>query len=85
MRRVRRRMLEAEEEHVKQLVQDVLRVRPDLVVTEKGVSDLAIHYLQRANVSCLRRLRKTDNLRLARYARLLVRFACAHVAIASGS
>jgi T-complex protein 1 subunit gamma len=60
------RMLEAEEEHVKLLVQDVLRVRPDLVVTEKGVSDLAIHYLQRANVSCLRRLRKTDNLRLAR-------------------
>lgn len=53
---------------MKQLVQDLLRVRPDLVVSEKGVSDLAIHYLQRANVTCLRRLRKTDNLRLARFA-----------------
>lgn len=62
-----RLMLKLEEEHVKQQVAHVLRVQPDLVITEKGVSDLAIHYLQKANVSCIRRLRKSDNIRIARY------------------
>jgi len=45
---------------------DIIAVKPDLVVTEKGVSDLAQHYLQKANISVLRRVRKTDNNRIAR-------------------
>merc|ERR1719231_1383563 len=45
---------------------DIIAVKPDLVVTEKGVSDLAQHYLQKANISVLRRMRKTDNNRIAR-------------------
>jgi T-complex protein 1 subunit gamma len=40
--------------------------KPDLVITEKGVSDLASHYLMKAGVTCIRRVRKTDNLRIAR-------------------
>lgn len=44
----------------------ILRLKPDIVITEKGVSDLAIHYLHKGNVSCIRRLRKTDNNRLAK-------------------
>ena len=44
----------------------ILRLKPDIVITEKGVSDLAIHYLQKGNISCIRRLRKTDNNRLAK-------------------
>ena len=44
----------------------ILRLKPDIVVTEKGVSDLAIHYLHKGNVSVIRRLRKTDNNRLAK-------------------
>lgn len=44
----------------------ISRWRPDVVVTEKGVSDLAQHYLIQANVSVLRRVRKTDNNRIAR-------------------
>jgi len=44
----------------------VLRFKPDVVVTEKGVSDLAIHYLLKGGASCIRRLRKTDNNRLSK-------------------
>merc|ERR1712113_375909 len=45
---------------------DVIKVNPDLVVTEKGVSDLAQHFLNKANISVIRRVRKTDNNRIAR-------------------
>lgn len=34
--------------------------------TEKGVSDLAQHYLVKAGITAIRRIRKTDNLRIAR-------------------
>jgi len=59
-------MLEEEENAIKELCNDIIVARPDLVVTEKGVSDLAQHYLQKAGISVLRRVRKTDNNRIAR-------------------
>ena len=38
-----------------------------MVITEKGVSDLALHeLLKKGNCSVFRRLRKTDNNRVAR-------------------
>ena len=40
-------------------------LKPDVVITEKGVSDLAQHYFLKKNVSVIRRLRKTDNNRIA--------------------
>ena len=60
------KLLKLEEEHVQQLCQDIIRAKPDLVFTEKGVSDLAQHYLCKAGITAIRRLRKTDNNRLAR-------------------
>jgi T-complex protein 1 subunit gamma len=36
------------------------------VITEKGISDLAAHFLVKANISALRRVRKTDNNRISR-------------------
>ena len=60
------KMLELEEEQVKQMCVDIIAVKPDLVITEKGVSDLAQHYLAKANISVLRRCRRTDCLRIAR-------------------
>ena len=36
------------------------------MVTEKGLSDLATHYLCKAGITALRRVRKTDNNRIAR-------------------
>nr|BBE38618.1 cct subunit 3 [Thermochaetoides thermophila] len=60
------RILQIEEEQVKAMCDAILAVKPDLVITEKGVSDLAQHYLMKANVTALRRVRKTDNNRIAR-------------------
>lgn len=54
-----------EEEQIKVMVGKILEFKPDLVITEKGVSDLAQHYLVKANVSALRRVRKSDNNRIA--------------------
>ncbi|KUI58733.1 T-complex protein 1 subunit gamma [Cytospora mali] len=60
------RILQIEEEQVKIMCDAILAVKPDLVITEKGVSDLAQHYLMKADVTALRRVRKTDNNRIAR-------------------
>ena len=60
------RILQIEEEQVKAMCDAILAVKPDLVVTEKGVSDLAQHFLVKNNVTALRRVRKTDNNRIAR-------------------
>lgn len=60
------RMLQIEEEYVQKICADVIAVKPDIVFTEKGVSDLAQHYLLKAGITAIRRLRKTDNLRVAR-------------------
>ncbi|KAJ3092415.1 T-complex protein 1 subunit gamma [Quaeritorhiza haematococci] len=60
------RLLEIEEEQVKEMCDHIIRLKPDLVFTEKGVSDLAQHYLLKANITAIRRVRKTDNNRIAR-------------------
>lgn len=60
------RILQIEEEQVKAMCDAILAVKPDIVITEKGVSDLAQHYLLKANITALRRVRKTDNNRIAR-------------------
>merc|ERR1712113_9977 len=59
-------LLRIEEESIKKTCAQILSVNPDLVITEKGVSDLATFYLQKAGVSVIRRIRKTDNNRIAR-------------------
>merc|ERR1740117_82044 len=49
------------------MCEHILRVKPDVVITEKGVSDIAQHFLlKHGNISCIRRIRKTDNNRIAR-------------------
>ena len=60
------RILQIEEEEVKHMTDAIIAVKPDLVITEKGVSDLAQHFLVKANITALRRVRKTDNNRIAR-------------------
>eukprot|EP01006_Ploeotia_vitrea_P011099 TRINITY_DN29608_c0_g1_i1.p1 TRINITY_DN29608_c0_g1~~TRINITY_DN29608_c0_g1_i1.p1 ORF type:complete len:544 (-),score=314.76 TRINITY_DN29608_c0_g1_i1:278-1870(-) len=59
-------ILKMEEEYIEKLCNDIIALKPDLVMTEKGVSDLAQHYFVKAGITCLRRLRKTDNNRIAR-------------------
>jgi T-complex protein 1 subunit gamma len=56
-----------EEIEVTRLCQAILKMKPDIVITEKGVSDLAQHILlKEGNCTVFRRLRKTDNNRVAR-------------------
>lgn len=60
------RALEIEESFIKEMCDQIIQYSPNVLITEKGVSDLAQHYLSKANISVIRRLRKTDNLRIAR-------------------
>ncbi|KAJ8672040.1 hypothetical protein QAD02_003299 [Eretmocerus hayati] len=60
------RMLELEEKDIKRVCDHIALVKPDLVITEKGISDLAQHFLLKAGISALRRVRKSDNNRIAR-------------------
>jgi T-complex protein 1 subunit gamma len=76
------RAQDIEEEQVKALVYRILEFKPDLVITEKGISgavsslskrladaepftDIAQAIFDKANVSCIRRVRKSDNNRIA--------------------
>lgn len=59
-------VLRQEEVEVQEMCNEILRVKPDIVITEKGVSDLAQHFLLKNNVSVIRRIRKTDNLRIGK-------------------
>lgn len=60
------RLLQIEEEQVQKMCEDIIAIKPDLVFTEKGVSDLAQHFLMKNNITAIRRLKKTDNNRVAR-------------------
>ena len=60
------RILQIEEEQVQLMCEQILSVKPDLVITEKGVSDLAQHFLLKGGCSVLRRVKKSDNNRIAR-------------------
>ena len=60
------RALEIEEEQVRKMCDFIIALKPDVVITEKGLSDLAQHYLVSAGITALRRLRKTDNQRISR-------------------
>lgn len=59
-------LLKMEEEYVENMCMEIIAFKPDIVITEKGVSDLAQHYFHKANITAFRRLRKTDNNRVAR-------------------
>ncbi|KAK7380168.1 hypothetical protein VNO78_32638 [Psophocarpus tetragonolobus] len=59
-------LLKMEEEYIEELCMQILKFKPDLVITEKGLSDLACHYFSKHGVSAIRRLRKTDNNRIAK-------------------
>lgn len=59
-------ILRQEELEVRAMCDDIIAVKPDVVITEKGVSDLAQHFLMKEGISVIRRIRKTDNNRVAR-------------------
>mmetsp|Transcript_10382 Transcript_10382/g.33577 ORF Transcript_10382/g.33577 Transcript_10382/m.33577 type:complete len:455 (+) Transcript_10382:595-1959(+) len=61
-------LLKMEEDWIKNTTDSIAALKPDIVVTEKGLSDLAMHYLTKAGITAIRRVRKTDNNRIARAA-----------------
>merc|ERR1740139_1392699 len=62
-----KKALAMEEIEVQRMCEAILKWKPDIVITEKGVSDLAQHHLlKEGNCTVFRRLRKTDNNRVAR-------------------
>ena len=61
-------LLKQEEDYLRKQAKAIIALKPDVLVTEKGVSDLSAHFLAKANITVIRRLRKTDNNRIARAA-----------------
>jgi T-complex protein 1 subunit gamma len=62
-----KKALQMEETEVMRMCDHILKLKPDIVITEKGVSDIAQHFLMKnGNVSVIRRVRKTDNNRISR-------------------
>lgn len=59
------RAQEIEEEQVIAQCRRLLEFKPDLIITEKGISDTAQYVFERANISAIRRVRKSDNNRIA--------------------
>ncbi|KAE9410610.1 T-complex protein 1 [Gymnopus androsaceus JB14] len=60
-----KRAQDIEEEQVKAMVEAIVEFKPDVVFTEKGVSDLAQHVFVKHNITAIRRVRKSDNNRIA--------------------
>lgn len=58
--------LEMEEKQIRTMCQYILNVNPDIVVSEKGICDLALSILYQNNITALRRLKKTETVRLAK-------------------
>ena len=46
-------LLRIEEEYIEHVCAQIVAARPDVVITEKGVSDLAQHYLMKANITAV--------------------------------
>lgn len=59
-------LLKMEEDWIKKECMNLLSFKPDVIITEKGIADLAIYYLQKGGVSLIRRIRKTDNNRISK-------------------
>lgn len=60
------KILKQEEEYIESMCGAIIALKPDLVFTEKGISELASHYLCKAGITAVRRVRKMDNNRIAR-------------------
>jgi len=58
--------MDEEEDNVRKMINDIVKWKPDLVITEKGISDEAQQIFVRHNITALRRLRKTIANRIAK-------------------
>ncbi|KAI5166570.1 T-complex protein 1 subunit gamma [Nematocida sp. ERTm5] len=59
------RALEVEEEQIERMVNLLAICKPDVVVSEKGISDYAIALFKKHGISAIRRIKKSENQRIA--------------------
>ncbi|MCL4380938.1 TCP-1/cpn60 chaperonin family protein [Candidatus Marsarchaeota archaeon] len=58
--------LQQEEKMLKDMVEKVKNVKADVLVTQKGIDDVAQHYLAKAGIMAVRRVKKSDMEKLSR-------------------
>ncbi|WUR04200.1 T-complex protein 1 subunit gamma (CCT3) [Vairimorpha necatrix] len=58
--------LEMEEKQIRTMCSYILNVKPDIVVCEKSICDLAMSILYQNNVTAIRRIKKTESVRLSK-------------------
>lgn len=46
------KILELEEQFIQKMCNEIIKLKPDVVFTEKGISDLAQHYLVKVRPAC---------------------------------
>lgn len=61
-----KRALEIEEENIKEMCDKINELKPDILLTEKGVSDLAMSLLFNYNITVIRRIKKTESNRIVK-------------------
>jgi len=58
--------LQIEEDYLRQFCDEIIALKPDVVLTTKGCVDLAQHFLQDAGISVIRRVKKWELNRIAK-------------------
>lgn len=60
------RALEIEEEQIRRMCAKIIETKADVVITEKGICDLALSILYENNITAIRRIKKSDSTRISR-------------------
>lgn len=58
--------LEMEEEQIKMMCAKIIETKTDIIVTEKGICDLALGILHENNITAIRRVKKSDCTRICK-------------------
>lgn len=61
-----KRALEIEEENIKEMCDKIIELKPDILLTEKGISDYAMSLLFSNNITAIRRIKKTESNRMVK-------------------
>ncbi|KAM0680714.1 T-complex protein 1 subunit gamma [Glugoides intestinalis] len=60
------RALQIEEEQIKRMCKNIIETGADIVITEKGISDLALSILYQNEITAIRRVKKSDLIRISK-------------------
>lgn len=59
-------IIKTEENYIIFICNILKSFNPDVIITEKGVSDLALHYLYKKGITVIQRVKKSDNYRISK-------------------